>query len=260
MSVLHILQSLGLSPNEAKIYDALVTYGISGVSTISLRAKVHRRNCYDALERLHEKGLVFQVHGKQDITFAAVEPSKLMELIREKEERLAAALPALERLYREHRAPEQAYIYKGSEGVKNYLRQVLHEAQDMYILGAEGAWFDPRIVSYTEYFLREAKKKNMKLHVIFDHEARGLPAISTTMLAHQHKYLSENYNTNATMDIFGDYVVTYTGTVPGGLRDDVTIFVMYSPELAASYRTWWQCMWDLLPEESSKKIKKTSKH
>ena len=52
MDTLSVLQSIGLSPNEAKIYDALVTYGVSGVSTISLRAKVHRRNCYDALQRL----------------------------------------------------------------------------------------------------------------------------------------------------------------------------------------------------------------
>ena len=253
MSIVSILQGIGLSPNEAKIYDALVTYGISGVSTISLRARVHRRNCYDALERLHDKGLVFQVHGKQDITFCAVEPGKLMELIREKEESLASTLPALERLYREHRAPEQAYIYKGPEGVKNYLRQALHEGKDMYILGAEGAWFDPRIASYTEHFLCEAKQKKMKLHVIFDHEVRDLPAISTTMLAHAHKFLPKAYDTNATMDIFGDYVVTYTGTAPGALLENVTIFVMFSPELAASYRTWWQCLWDLLPEEKPAK-------
>ena len=253
MDTLSVLQNIGLSPNEAKIYDALVTYGISGVSTISLRAKVHRRNCYDALQRLHDKGLVFHVHGKKDVTFAAVEPTKLMELIHEKKESLESAMPVLERLYREHRAPEQAFIFKGPEGVKNYLRLALHEGKDMYILGAEGAWFDPRIVSYTEYFLREAKKKRMKLNVIFDSEARGLPSISTTMLAHAHKFLSNDYDTNATMDIFGDYVVTYTGTAPGALVGDVTIFVMYSPELASSYRTWWQTLWDLLPKEKTAK-------
>jgi len=52
---------------------------------------------------------------------------------------------------------------------------------------------------------------------------------------------------------FGEYVVTYTGTAPGKLLDNVTIFVMYSPSLAKSYRIWWQCLWDLLPKPGRKK-------
>lgn len=247
-----LYEELGLSPNEAKIYHALLTYGTSGVSTISLRAKVHRRNAYDALKRLHDKGLVFEVYGKGEVLYSAVEPSKLLELVHEREQRLQQALPALQQLFVEHRAPELAYIYKGIDGVKNYLREALEIGEDLYIMGAEGAWFDPRVSSYAEAFLKNAKRKKMKLHLLFDDDARGQP-----FMKHfdgcPHKFLPEKYDTNATLDIFGDYVVTYTGTSPGTLHDDATIFVMYSPLLAKSYRTWWQCLWDLLPEEKKKR-------
>lgn len=250
-----VLQELGLSLNEAKIYLSLIAYGGSGVSTIALRAQVHRRNAYDAVHRLLEKGLVFEVHTTAETTYQAVDPGKLMELMRERERLLAASLPALQELYHTNRAPELAYIYKGVEGVKNYMRLALQSGQDMFILGAEGAWLDPRIAEYTAWFLKEAKKKKMRIAAMLDDDARQIPE-AAHKLAHEYKFLPEKYDTNSTMDIFGDYVVTYTGTVPGRLEDNVTIFVMHSPDLAKSYRTWWQLLWDLLPAEKKLRKKK----
>ena len=61
-----ILEGLGLSPNEAKIYETLVERGESSVSEISVAAKIHRRNTYDAIQRLINKGLCFQIFS---ITF-----------------------------------------------------------------------------------------------------------------------------------------------------------------------------------------------
>lgn len=250
-----VFQDLGLSPNEAKIYQALLTYGGSGVSTIAIRAHVHRRNAYDAIQRLLKKGLVFELHNKKEIVYEAVDPGKLLELIREKELKLSMIMPTLQQLFHKQRSPELAYIFNGVEGVKNYLREVLRSGEDMYVLGAEGAWFDPRIADYAIAFLREAKRKDIRIRAIFDADAKELPP------AHLHffpecKFLPEKYDTPSTMEIFGDYVVSYTGTAPGKLREDATIFVIYSPELAESYRTWWRCMWDLLPSEKSKKRRK----
>ena len=95
----------------------------------------------------------------------------------------------------------------------------------------------------------------MKIHALFDDDARTL---RLEAMAHAHKFLPAHYDTNATMDIFGDYVVTYTGTSPGTLLENVTIFVLKSPALAASYRTWWKMIWDLLPEERKKPRKRRS--
>ena len=56
-----IYESLGLSPNEGKIYEALVEHGESSISEIAINAKIHRRNAYDAINHLINKGLVFQI-------------------------------------------------------------------------------------------------------------------------------------------------------------------------------------------------------
>ncbi len=249
-----LLEELGLSPNEAKIYEALITYGGSGVSTISLRAKVHRRNAYDTLRRLIEKGLVYEIFGQGETVYEAVEPGKLLELIREKEMKLTQALPTMSAAFASHRTAQRAYIFRGLEGIKNMMREMLRTGEDVYILGAEGAWFDPRINTYTQWFLKEAAKKKMTLHILFDGEILEKRPDLVENLKLPHKFLPEEYDTNSTMDIFGDHVVTYTGVAPGHIDDDVSVFVMESTTLAESYRTWWRYLWDTLPEP--KKAKK----
>ena len=229
-----LYEDLGLSQNEARIYDALVTYGGSGVSTIALRSKVHRSNAYDSLHRLIEKGLVYEVFGQRETLYEAVDPGKLLEFLEEKQRTLQKALPGILSRYQKHRAPEQAYIFKGIEGVKNYLRLALKTGDDIYSLAAKGAWFDPRLKAFTEWFLKEAKKKGMKYHHIFDHEVRtGLPHILKSV-GKPYKFLPKDFSTDSTMDIFGDHVVTFSGLALGALRDDLTIFVMVSPGLAES--------------------------
>lgn len=248
-----LLQHLGLSTNEAKIYEALVTYGGSGVSTISLRAKVHRRNAYDAVHRLIEKGLVSEVFSQGETIYEAVEPGKLMELVRDKERKLELALPDLLSSFQDHKSEQRAYIYKGPDGVKNYLREVLKCGEDVYSFGAKGAWFDPRIESFTEWFLDQAKKKGIKMHHIFDHEVRDHLKKVPRAVGGKHKFLPKSSSTISCIDIFGDHVVTYTGLRLGTLDDDLTVFVMVSPQLADAYRTWWKLVWDLLPEERTRK-------
>src|SRR6266498_3351563 len=117
-----VFQQLGLAKNEARIYETLLTEGESGVGQIALKSKVHRRNVYDSLNRLIEKGLVFEILQKHENYYQAVDPNKLAEILQEKEQTLAKIMPNLEELYTSTPHINEAYIYKGVEGWKNYIR------------------------------------------------------------------------------------------------------------------------------------------
>ena len=248
-----IFQDLGLSPNEAKIYEALVTYGGSGASTIALRSKVHRRNTYDTLDRLVAKGLVYEVFSEGETVYEAVDPGKLTELLQEKERLLGLVMPNLQSVYHDHRVSQRAYIYKGVEGMKNYLREALKEGEDIYSFAAKGGWFDPRLETFVTWFLQEAKKKGMKYSHIFDAEVEQYLIRVPRAVGQPYKFLPKNISTDCTIDIFGDYVVTFTGLSLARLEDDLTIFVIVSPRLAEGFRTWWKLMWELLPEKNAPK-------
>lgn len=243
-----ILQEIGLTPNEVEIYEALLAVREAGAGDISVKAKVHRRNVYDALNRMVEKGIVFQIFGNKEVTYRPVDPGKLMELIKEKEERLTAAMPQLEKMYQSERREQETYIYKGLEGFKNYLRDILRVGKNVDFIGAKGGWFDPRLQPFTLGFLREADRLGIRYRHLFDYEVKKqLPQVMKA-LKPPYKFLPKHYSTNSAVDVFGDHVVTFTGIGLAELDDEITLFVVVSQGLADSYRTWFQFMWDQLPE------------
>lgn len=251
-----LFEELGLSPNEAKIYDALLSYGGSGVSTIALRAKVHRTNTYDLLRRLIEKGLVYEVLGERETTYEAVDPRKLRELLEEKTRKLDLALPAILRTFHHNLSGERAYIFKGHEGAKNYIRLTLKEGKDMYTLGAKGSWYDPHIRPFVQWFMAEAKKKKMRLLKIYDQEAAEKLPEAPPMHSTEFRVLPHAFRTTSVIDVFGDHVVMFTGLDKvGKMPEDVTIFVLVSRELAQSFHTWWRFIWEALPEAKRRKRK-----
>ena len=247
------LESLGLSPNEAKIYETLVEHGELGVSDIAILAKIHRRNAYDAIARLLDKGLCFEIFSVKENTYNAVDPDKLREIADEKRRELEEILPDLNKKFTRRVVPEEAYIYRGFEGQKNVWRDVLEVGKDSYFIGAKVGWFDPRLKTAREKFFKEANRKKIKFIQLFDYEAikkiHNFPKHFPAPL--QYRILPKQYSTQSAIHIFGDYVVTYTGLKEiGKISDDIVFFVLHSADLADSYRSWFNYMW-----QQSKKIK-----
>lgn len=245
---LDILEEIGLSQNEAKIYENLLNLGESSIAQIALKSKIHRRNVYDTMDRLIEKGLVYQVIGKGDSIYRPVDPNKLSELINEKQRKLEKVMPDLIKEYQEKPPLEAVYFYKGIEGFKNYLRDILNSGEDAYFIGAKGAWFDPRLKIYLEEFLKNAKKDGIKYQHLFDYEVKdNLPEVIKSV-GKAYKFLPKAYSTPSMIDIFGDHVVSFTGAGLGKISDDIRIFVIISRPMATSYKTWFKFMWDHCPD------------
>jgi predicted transcriptional regulator len=246
-----ILREIGLSPNEARVYEALLKTGEASVQTLSNTSGVHRRNVYDSLAKLSEKGLASEVFVKGEKHFKGMNPYFLLSLLKEKEERIIKVLPEMQAKYEAVEEKEEAYLYKGIEGVKNYLRAILKTKEPVHFIGAKGMWLDPRLQHFLPQFDRERKKLGIKFHHIFDHEVKKqLPDIMK-LVGKPYKFFPKQYSSHTMVDIFGDYVVTFIskeGTKPGFLPDEPILFVMKSKKLAEGYRKFWQFMWDSIAE------------
>jgi sugar-specific transcriptional regulator TrmB len=248
-----LFEALGLSPNEGKIYQALIDRGESTVSEIAVASKIHRRNAYDAISRLVDKGLCFEIFSTTENRYNAVDPDKLTEILAEKKDKLMLALPELKRKFGERFAPEEAYIYRGLEGQKNIWRDVIRVGQESFFIGAKAGWFDPRLEASRVAFFKEANRKKIQFTQLFDQEVKSLipnfPRHFPGKLV--YRFLPKKYSTNSAIHIFGDYVVTYTGLTLGKISENVVFFVIHSKDLAESYRTWFWYMWEQSSEDKS---------
>jgi sugar-specific transcriptional regulator TrmB len=99
-----LLRSLGLSPYEAEVYDALVRYGSARVRDLARRVKVPRPMIYTALKRFVELGIVSETKGKVAV-FAAISPNVA---------------------FRDLLAREQKLIQKKNEGVRQLAQLYRH--------------------------------------------------------------------------------------------------------------------------------------
>jgi HTH-type transcriptional regulator, sugar sensing transcriptional regulator len=244
-----LLHEIGLSPNESKVYEAMLQLGESSVQQISDRAKVHRRNVYDAISKLIQKGLSSEVFVKGEKRFKTTNPRILLELIKEKEERINKALPEMQAKYKFVEEKEEAYLYRGIQGIKTYLSDILETKETVYFIGAKAFWLDERLKHFLPRFERERKKLGIKFMHLFDNEIKTEKPEILKVTGKPYKFLPKEYSSNTAIDIFGPYVVMFVGVNPGNLDEEPTQFVIKSQKLADGYRKFFKFMWDNCKEE-----------
>lgn len=132
MEIPHILQQLGFSDKEIKVYLTLLTGGPSSVRKLAKEADLNRGTVYDILKSLQRRGLIgmYQKHKRQ--FFMAEDPDVLLDTIDQQERKvsslkrdMADALPELRSLYVHGGSKPVVKYYEGEKGVNIILRDVL---------------------------------------------------------------------------------------------------------------------------------------
>lgn len=80
-----ILRSLGLNNKEVKIYLANLQIGSNLVQKIANFANLNRTSAYDLLKSLEQKGFVSYTIKSGKKYYQAVDPKKIIDLLKEKE-------------------------------------------------------------------------------------------------------------------------------------------------------------------------------
>lgn len=239
-----VLENLGLSKNETRIYETLLREGESPVGTLAVKSGVHRRNVYDTLNRLAEKGLALEILEKPENRYKAVDPNKFSEMLEEKQQQLFSVMPDMEKLYGSLPHQEEVFIYRGVEGWKNYMRDILRVGEDVYTIGGDGSRADPRLANFLKQFLQEAKRKKIGFHLLFDSEMRSENPSFTKRFGNMYRFLPPGFSTPAGIDIFGDHVVILANTALNRIVDENTsLTVIINHHIADAFRVWFKLLW-----------------
>ena len=202
-----ILTKLNFSTNEAKIYETLLEIGQSTIGVIATTANINRRNVYDSMDRLIEKGFVFEIRQTRETIYKPVDPKKLQELIKEKETALQSVMPKMLTLYQSKPHNNDVYVYKGIEGWKNYMRDILRVGQDVYTIGGIGAWTDEKISSFLTQFQNDAESKEITFHILFNQIIKDSDHPILKLKGVNKRFLSKESTPPAIIETFGDHTV-----------------------------------------------------
>ena len=147
-----VLLSLGMTNNEIEVYLTLLKSGSLSVNKIGEKSGLHRQVCYDALERLTEKGFVSYTVQNSKKYFQALSPDKIISYLDEKKETVKEILPNLVNLTKLPREDTFIEVLKGKNVIRTILRDVIKNLKEskgnLMMLGVEETKFmeEDRIV------------------------------------------------------------------------------------------------------------------
>lgn len=235
-----ILQEIGLSSTETKVYLALLELSSALAGEITKKSEVNRTNVYDALERLIEKGLVTYVISANRKVFEPVNPERLKGMLKEKEERLDSIMQELQAKYDTSKTNEEATIFKGKKGIQSIFEDIIKEKKDLFVYGAESRFADVFPAYQKDWNKRRAQEK-IKVSMIYNEKVKQRKRKEHLPLL-KMKFLPEHYDFPSTIMIYGEKVVTVVwAELPFG-------FMIKSKENAKSNMNFFEILWKTAKE------------
>lgn len=237
-----ILEQVGLTGNEAKVYLALLDLGSALAGEITKRSGINRTNVYDALDRLTEKGMTSFVIQSNRKYFEATPAEQIIHHLEEKEQELGekkkavqSILHSLESRRKLGRQPLEATIYKGKKGLRSIAEDVLREGKELLAFGATGKFVEEFGHYAEQWHLRRGQLK-IPAKIIFHESARRVKE-NAPWKNIEMRYHPTVEATPSTVWIYGDKVAI----VVWGEQPLVTL--IRSKQVAHSYKIFFEVMW-----------------
>jgi len=241
MELKDVLKEIGLTTGEAKVYLALLKLDVSPVHRIKEETKLHRTNIYDFIEKLLEKGLVNYHVEKNMRHYSAVNPEKLLHYLQEKEETLKDFLPKFKEIQNQERRDIKVEVYHGREGIKFSLKDVLRVGKDYVAFGINEEYWEENFSLLLKQHFRKEKEVGIMGRVLTSENA-------TMIYKHgNYKYMPNEFFSPTPIIIYGDRVCTI-------VWEPLTVIILTNQDVADSYRTYFEVLWDRAQDHPKKKM------
>ncbi len=226
-----ILKKIGLLDNEIVVYLALLRLGPESVTILHKETGLHRTHIYDLLEKLKEKGLISEYIQSGVKYFKAMPPKRLLAYLDEQKATVETILPELEALSKLKKDDTVVELYKGKEGLKSVLLDVLHTNKDYCVMGSIKQ-FETILEFALPQFLQKIEKLGIKERVICDKKEKVIKIKTGT-----YKYLDPEQLFPSSFWIYGERVAIFVWNPP------YYVTLIKSREVAKTYQNYFEHFW-----------------
>jgi sugar-specific transcriptional regulator TrmB len=234
MNLSYELEYLGFTPNEAKVYLALLRLGKAKAGSVARECRLERTSTYHALQRLASTGIVSVIMESQRKVFAAAPPESIAGIFKEKEDRAALLVPALKEIKQSAREKETILKFKGYGGIKAVLQDLLKsskEGDEYLVMGMEGQ-LSQRLPAFADIYVARKDEKKLKCRALVRKTSGKIMSKYTTV-----RYVPQETVSPLNVNIYGDKValLIWSETPEAVILDNV--------ETARAFRAYFEFMW-----------------
>ncbi len=207
-NITQTLTQFGLTPNQTKVYLALLELGEARVQDTAQRAKILRTTAYEVLEQLKSIGVVSMFHRKRVRMYMAEPPKKLSHLLDAKQKTIQEILPELESLYNTSGTKPKIRYYEGLEGYKTVYEDTLTaENKKLYGILSMKDIFDTLGEAYIDECIKRRVSAGIHLFVIRSESKEVKPTWKNTpQELRTLRYAPQNFIFPLTMFIYNNKV------------------------------------------------------
>lgn len=231
-----VLEEIGMTEGEIKVYLALLKIGASKTGMIMKESEMTNSSTYRCLESLMVKGLVSYIIKNNVKYFQAADPKNLLKIVDGKRAKIAEMLPSFAR---KEEKGQEALVYEGYKAVTTAYEECLDELR----VGDESLFFsigeeDLSDKNIQTFFMNlSAKRKAKKV---------GMRGIAPPETKETFKKYPVKMNMRYTDLKLPTGVSIYKNSILIiSWKDKPTAIVIKSRNITESYRKFFEDAWKL---------------
>ena len=240
-----ILEKIGFTEGEVRVYLALLELGSSSTGHIIDKSHITSSKVYLILERLEQKGLVSHVIRNNVKYFQVADPNRLLDYLAKKKEELESdtenikkIIPALKLKREMFHELQETTMYQGFKGFQTSLEEFIADiktGEEFVVFGAKGP-FGKEFETFIKHFYEGKEKKGIKTRSIYNSKFRNV--------------LTLYKNLKLTEVRFIDGIVPSTIVITKGkvliicYGDDPRQVLIKSTPMAESFYQFFESMWE----------------
>ncbi len=244
----NVLESIGLTRAEIKVYLALIELGVATTGPLSKKSGVPTSNIYPVLKDLVSKGLVSYTISANKKYFRAEDPLRLKEFVQEQkkvleaqEQKMTGFIAELQAKMARIEKKQESFTYEGIKGIKTALEFVLKvlKADDMFYVIDASRISNERLMGYFNDFHKRRAKQKIKYKIIYGVESLEFARERKTYPLTEVRILPKDIKIPSVFWIFKEYVVIAV------FSEEPVALMIKNPEISAGFLANFNLLWNI---------------
>lgn len=172
-----ILQNLGFTYSEAKVYLLLIELGSVKVGKIIEKSGLQSSTIHNTLNSLTNKGYITYILKGKIKVYQAINPKIILKEIEEKERKFREIIPKLEIKQKLNEEKTQAEVFEGTKGIINLLNELIENTKpkdEYYFFAIDESGLNEEIQKFFERYDIKRKEKGLIIKGIAKEEFKSL--------------------------------------------------------------------------------------
>jgi len=240
-----ILQELGLTANEIKVYLNLLKVDSALASEIAKIVNLQRTNVYDLLKSLIKRGLISYIIKNGKRYFRASSPERLLEIVKEekreiteKEEQIKQLILELEKQRGKLKEKINVEVFEGKEGLKTVVEDLLKRARKEYVSFGWTGVTTKALKFYTIYLHKRRIKLGIKRRLILDETLRKHKTIKQPLT--EARFLPKGFHLPTAIIVYGNKIINVIV-----INSEITSIMIENKELSKMYKKYFELLWEI---------------